>query len=76
MTSCGAICISNAFAIAAHFLLFVFVTVLIVITTLKYKNYGFTLKLMILLDLGVASFTVFYALVLSIIAKDDTENSS
>ena len=73
---CGAICISNAFAIAAHFLLFVFVTVLIVITTLKYKNYGFTLKLMILLDLGVTSFTVFYALVLSIIAKDDTENSS
>ena len=47
------------FSVFVESVLFIFVTALIGVSILKYKNYGFTLKLLIVLDFGLACLVVF-----------------
>ena len=58
-------CIGNSMGVATSFYLFCFFTTTIVITTAKYKNYGFTLKLLLVLEFGAAWQIVFYSMNLS-----------
>ena len=55
----------NYVQIAVAVFLFLFVTTVIAITTLKYKNYGFTLKLLVALDVGAGCAVINYSLLLS-----------
>ena len=58
-------CLGNSMGVATSVYLFCFITTVIGITTLKYKNYGFTIKLLVVLVLGAACQIVFYSMNLS-----------
>ena len=65
------------FSVVVETVLFVFVTALIGVSIFKYKNYGFTLKLLIVLDFGLACLVVFQFLnfVLYLNLGDQTQSS-
>ena len=58
-------CLYLSAGMAACIYLFCLFTTLIAISAFKYKNYGFTFKLLVTLDLGAVFFLVYYSLDLS-----------
>ena len=66
MSECGpGTCLFYYVQIAVPSFLFIFITTVIGITTLKYKNYTFTLKLLVALDVGAGCAVINYSLILS-----------
>ena len=66
MSECGpGTCLFYYVKIAVASFLFIFITTVIGITTLKYKKYTFTLKLLVALDVGAGCAVINYSLILS-----------